>query len=251
MPIERMQWWIRPGPSRAWAMAKPSPSPADQVARWHADVGEGRARRDRRGRGRRTRTPACRGAISTPGVSRGTRIIDCWRCRSADGSVLPMTMKIVAFGFIAPVIHHLRPLMTYSSPSRSIRVAMLVASEEATVGLGHRERRADLAVEQRVAATASSARRCRTVRAPPCCRCRGRSSSSPAAARWLLRPVISARAAYWRLVRPAHPAHPGGTGSTARALRASARSSPMIGAESQPSGSAGCSSWSAKTGSAG
>ena len=25
-PIARMQWWIRPGPSRAWAIAKPSPS---------------------------------------------------------------------------------------------------------------------------------------------------------------------------------------------------------------------------------
>ncbi len=27
-PICRMQWWIRPGPSRAWAIANPSPSPA-------------------------------------------------------------------------------------------------------------------------------------------------------------------------------------------------------------------------------
>ena len=27
-PMERMQWWIRPGPRRAWLMAKPSPSPA-------------------------------------------------------------------------------------------------------------------------------------------------------------------------------------------------------------------------------
>ena len=26
IPIDRMQWWIRPGPSRACAMAKPSPS---------------------------------------------------------------------------------------------------------------------------------------------------------------------------------------------------------------------------------
>ena len=28
MSIERMQWWMRPGPRRAWAIAKPSPSPA-------------------------------------------------------------------------------------------------------------------------------------------------------------------------------------------------------------------------------
>ena len=27
-PIDRMQWWMRPGPRRAWAIAKPSPSPA-------------------------------------------------------------------------------------------------------------------------------------------------------------------------------------------------------------------------------
>ena len=32
------------------------------------------------------------------------------------------------------MVHHLRPLMTYSSPSRSIRVAMFVASELATSG---------------------------------------------------------------------------------------------------------------------
>ncbi len=25
-PIERMQWWMRPGPRRAWEMAKPPPS---------------------------------------------------------------------------------------------------------------------------------------------------------------------------------------------------------------------------------
>ncbi len=28
MPMDRMQWWMRPGPRRAWAIAKPSPSPA-------------------------------------------------------------------------------------------------------------------------------------------------------------------------------------------------------------------------------
>ena len=27
-PIDRMQWWMRPGPSRAWLMANPSPSSA-------------------------------------------------------------------------------------------------------------------------------------------------------------------------------------------------------------------------------
>ena len=69
-----------------------------------------------------------------PGVSRGTRIMLCWRCLSASGSDLPITMKIAQSGFIAPDDHHLRPLITYSSPSAVIRVAMLVASEEATSG---------------------------------------------------------------------------------------------------------------------
>ena len=37
-------------------------------------------------------------------------------------------------GSAAPVIHHLRPVMTRSSPSRSILVAMFVASDDATSG---------------------------------------------------------------------------------------------------------------------
>jgi hypothetical protein len=32
-----------------------------------------------------------------------------------------MTMKIAASAFIAPLIHHLQPLITYSPPSRSMR----------------------------------------------------------------------------------------------------------------------------------
>ena len=43
-------------------------------------------------------------------------------------------MRILQRGSIAPDDHHLRPLITYSSPSRSILVAMFVASEEATSG---------------------------------------------------------------------------------------------------------------------
>ena len=31
MPIDRMQWWMRPGPSRAWEIMKPSPSPASRA----------------------------------------------------------------------------------------------------------------------------------------------------------------------------------------------------------------------------
>ncbi len=39
-PIERMQWWIRPGPRRACAIAKPSPSPPIRFAAGHPDVAE-------------------------------------------------------------------------------------------------------------------------------------------------------------------------------------------------------------------
>ena len=40
MPISRMQWWIRPGPSRAWAIAKPPPSSPIRFAAGHPDVVE-------------------------------------------------------------------------------------------------------------------------------------------------------------------------------------------------------------------
>src|SRR2546430_3945741 len=72
--------------------------------------------------------------IFTPGVSVGTRIIDCCEWRAASGLVLPITIRILQRGSPAPEVHHLRPLMTYASPSRRMLVWMLVASEEATSG---------------------------------------------------------------------------------------------------------------------
>src|SRR5580704_11084854 len=72
--------------------------------------------------------------IFTPGASIGTRIMDCCLCCSAFGSVLPMKMAILQRGSPAPELHHLRPLITYSSPSRVMLDWMLVASELATFG---------------------------------------------------------------------------------------------------------------------
>ncbi|MCY1466393.1 hypothetical protein D9M71_846900 [compost metagenome] len=45
-------------------------------------------------------------------------------------------MKIITLqrGSQAPEVHHLRPLITHWSPSRTAVAAMLVASEEATSG---------------------------------------------------------------------------------------------------------------------
>lgn len=60
--------------------------------------------------------------------------MDCCRCGSAAESVFPITMKTSQRSSATPEIHHFRPLMTYSLPSRRISVSMLVASEDATPG---------------------------------------------------------------------------------------------------------------------
>ena len=187
--------------------------------------------------------------ISRPGVSRSTRIIDCWLWRSAVVSVLPITMRILAFGFMAPLIHHLRPLRTYSSPSRSIRVEMLVASEEATAG-------SVMAKAERISAFSSGSSHCFfCTSVPNMCSTSmlpvsGAAQLSAAGARCMERPVISARGAYWRLVRPP-PSSPGRKKFHRPRLRASARSSASTGTESQAHLSSSCSICSWKTGSAG
>ena len=58
----------------------------------------------------------------------------CWRWRGPSVVVLPITIMIRALGWNAFDVHHLRPLSTYSSPSRSIERLMFVASELATSG---------------------------------------------------------------------------------------------------------------------
>src|SRR5262245_15883449 len=72
--------------------------------------------------------------MEMPEESMGIRIIDCRLWTIADGSVWPIKMHILHLGSPAPDVHHLRPLMTYSSPRRSIRERIFVASEEATSG---------------------------------------------------------------------------------------------------------------------
>ena len=67
-------------------------------------------------------------------ASRGTTIIDCCRWRGAFGLVLPITMSTLQRDRSAPEENHFLPLRTYSSPSRSMRRLMFVASDEATSG---------------------------------------------------------------------------------------------------------------------
>src|SRR5690625_1043200 len=52
----------------------------------------------------------------------------------AVGSVLPITIAILQHGSLPPDVHHLTPLITYSSPSRRISHSILVASDDATSG---------------------------------------------------------------------------------------------------------------------
>src|SRR5215813_10693013 len=69
-----------------------------------------------------------------PGVSIGTRILDCCLCLGAEGSVLPIKIAILQRGSPAPDDHHFLPLMTYSFPWRRMLDSMFVASDEATAG---------------------------------------------------------------------------------------------------------------------
>jgi len=54
--------------------------------------------------------------------------------RAASGRDTPITITKAQSGWAPPVMYHLRPLTTQSSPSRRRLVAMLVASDEATSG---------------------------------------------------------------------------------------------------------------------
>ena len=108
-PIHRIAWWIRPGPSRACAMAKPAPSspsrfsrgtrhPSNASSAWLAQS-----------------SPACpmQGMLRTrrkPGVSAGTISRLARPCGPASGSVTAMTMAKRAPS--APEANHLRPSMT-------------------------------------------------------------------------------------------------------------------------------------------
>ena len=123
---------MRPGPRRPCAISKPRPSPSRRFSagtrtsfRTTSACPCGASSNPNTGNMRTT---------SMPGESRGTKTCDCCWCSGASGFVLPITIAIEQRGSPTPEDHHLRPLMTYSSPSRSMRVSILVASEDATAG---------------------------------------------------------------------------------------------------------------------
>ena len=136
---------------------------------------------------------------STPGASSGTRIMLWRRCGSASGSVTPITIEIRQCGCAAPEMNHLRPLTTYSSPSRRIAVWMLVASDDATSG-------SVIAKHERIVPSSSGtshcsrcagvANRCRISMLPVSGALQLKTSEAH-----ITRPMISASGAYSRLVR--------------------------------------------------
>ena len=130
--MARMQWWMRPGPSRPWAISKPRPSPritfslgtrtsVKLTSPWP------------NGSSSLPNTVSMR-SIVTPGASIGTSTM-LWRaCFGASGRLRPMNTSTLQSGWPMPVLHHLRPLSTTSSPSSIAVACMLVASLLATPG---------------------------------------------------------------------------------------------------------------------
>ncbi len=164
----------------------------------------------------------------------------CCRCRSAPGSVLPITTSSSQCGLSAPLDHHLRPVTTYSSPSRSIRVEMFPASEDATSGSVMQK------AERTVPSSSGSSHSLRCASVPNISSTSmfpvsGAEQFSASGARKGLRPVISASGAYWRLVSPAPAGECGRKRFHRPWARAFAFSSSSTGGRSQRPAAAVCS----------
>ena len=147
-PIRRMQWCTRPGPSRPCAIANASPGPPITLA-----SGTRTSVKDTspcpNGSSWKPIVESIRSTL-TPEASRGTSTIECRWCRSASASVSPMKIEDLAVGVpdagrppLAPVDHHLVAV----DDRRGLHVGGVGRRD---VGLGHRERAADPAVEQRL-----------------------------------------------------------------------------------------------------
>ena len=133
-PNHRMQWWIRPGPSRCCASTNPDPSTPIRLST-----------------GTRTSTymisawfpkrpyGVCGSSMvdtsrtmSTPGVSTGTMIIDDPEYGCTSGLVTAITIRKSATDPLD--VNHLCPLITHSSPSRTADVFSSVGSDPAVSG---------------------------------------------------------------------------------------------------------------------
>ena len=144
----RMQWWMRPGPSRPCAISNPRPSPSSRFDGRHADVLE----RDLHVAVRRVVIAVDRQrarSIVTPGASSGTSTIDCCWWRRGFGIGLAHQDRDLA----ARIARARRPPFP-AVDDVVVAVALDPALDVGRVGagdarLGHQEGRADLAPHQR------------------------------------------------------------------------------------------------------
>ena len=119
-----MQWWMRPGPSRCWAIRKPAPRAPSSASVGHAhvlveDLGVAAVAR------RSARPGAPSSAMSrtmfTPGVSTGTMNIEARWCGCASGSVTAMTIRKSATERVGgePLVAVDDPLVAVARPRAS------------------------------------------------------------------------------------------------------------------------------------
>ena len=99
-PMDRMQWWMRPGPRRSWEISNPLPSPSSMfdagtraslkvMCMWPC--------------GASSSPKTCIGwSTVTPGVSMGTRICDWRRCGGPSGLVCSIVIITLQRGSPAP-----------------------------------------------------------------------------------------------------------------------------------------------------
>ena len=192
-----MQWWIRPGPRRAWAIANAWPGPPIMALAGQPHVGEGdlavpeRARRGSPSPGASARSP--RRAVERHEHHRVLVVAVGLRVGEAHEDGDP-AVRVPDAGAppLAPVDHDLVAL----DDRRGLHVGGVGGRH---VGLGHAERRADPPVEQRLEPLPLLLLAAEVPAAPPCCRCRARCSCTraPSAASrpW---PRPAARTRRWR-----------------------------------------------------
>mmetsp|Transcript_61699 Transcript_61699/g.198800 ORF Transcript_61699/g.198800 Transcript_61699/m.198800 type:complete len:300 (+) Transcript_61699:258-1157(+) len=206
VPSSRMQWWILPGPSLACAISKPLPSPARMLAKGTLTSSKSISKWPF---GASSSPNTCIGRTSVmPGVSMGTSTTEAvlWRPASDPAAaVRPMKMQILQWRLPAPVIHHLRPLMTYSplASSRAMEALMFVASLEATPGSvmakQERMRPSSRGLSQRSFCSAVPKRA--SVSMFPVSG-EAQFVASAASSMWFDVPMISHREPYWKLDSP-------------------------------------------------
>ena len=195
---------MRPGPRRPWAISKPRPSPSSMFSAGTLHVVKDQVPHGRAAHARNRKRESARSTVR-PGVSIGTRIIDCCLCLGADGIALAHDDRHLATRRHRAGDPPLAPV-----DDIIVAVAADLGLDVGGVGRGdarlrHREARTDFACQ----AAASSQRSFCSRRAVS----RQAISMLPTSGALQLkisgaaseRPSVSHRCAYSKLVRPCPP----------------------------------------------